>query len=139
MRYVIIDNGVVSNVIEATEDFATSIGAVQSDSAEIGDIYSNGVFSKAPPKMPSLADYDAALVAHLDAEARTHNYADRISAAVRAGYPGPFQQEGIAFATWMDTCNAIGYQMLADFQAGNIPQPTVQEVLDALPEMVWPT
>lgn len=90
-------------------------------------------------KMPKLEDYDAALTAHLDSVAQSKRYADRISCSVRAGYPGPFQAEGIAFATWMDTCNQIGYSILADFQSGNIPQPTVQEVIDALPPMVWPT
>lgn len=88
---------------------------------------------------PRLEDYDAALTAHLDSVAQSKRYADRISCSVRAGYPGPFQAEGIAFATWMDTCNQIGYQMLADFQAGNIPQPSVEDVIAALPPMVWPT
>lgn len=91
------------------------------------------------PPLPTLEDYDAALTAHLDSVAQSKRYANRISCSVRAGYPGPFQQEGVAFATWMDTCNQIGYQILADYQAGNIPQPTVQEVIDSLPPMVWPT
>ena len=94
----------------------------------------------APPVPPlTLADYDAALTAHLDAVAQSRNYADRISCAVRAGYPGPFHAEGVAFATWMDTCNATGYQMLADFHAGLIPQLTLAELIAALPEMTWPS
>ena len=36
-------------------------------------------------------------------------------------------------------CNAIGYQILADFQNGLIPQPTIDEMLAALPPMVWPS
>ena len=90
------------------------------------------------PPLPTLEDYDRALTAHLDAEAQTHRYEDRISCSVRAGYVGPFQAEGIAFAQWMDACNVVGYTMLADFQAGNIPQPTIAEMLAALPVMVWP-
>jgi hypothetical protein len=137
MKAAQIENGKVVNII-VVDSLDALPNLVDATGANIGDSYENGVFTRPPAPVPTLADYDAALTAHLDAEARKRNYADRISAAVRAGYPGPFQQEGIAFATWMDGCNAIGYQMLADFQAGNIPQPTVQEVLDALPEMEWP-
>ena len=90
------------------------------------------------PPLPTLEDYDAALTAHLNAEAQTHRYEDRISCSVRAGYVGPFQAEGIAFAQWMDACNAMGYSMLAEFQQGLIPQPTISEMLAALPAMVWP-
>ncbi len=88
--------------------------------------------------LPTLEDYDRALTAHLDAEAQTHRYEDRISCSVRAGYVGPFQAEGIAFAQWMDACNATGYSMLADFQNGVISQPTIAEMIAALPVMVWP-
>lgn len=137
-RYAIIESGVVKNVIEAEADFATTIGAIPAQNAGIGYTWDGSVFTAPVPPMPTLPEYDAALVAHLDAEAQTHNYADRISAAVRAGYPGPFQAEGIAFAQWMDACNMVGYTMLADFQQGNIPQPTIAEVLAALPAMVWP-
>lgn len=97
------------------------------------------VLDNYPQPLPTLEDYDAALTAHLDYAAQSKRYADRISCSVRAGYPGPFQAEGIAFATWMDTCNQIGYAILADYQAGNIPQPSVEDVIAALPPMVWPT
>lgn len=97
-----------------------------------------GAIAQYVAPLPTLEDYDAALTAHLDSVAQSKRYADRISCSVRAGYPGPFQSEGIAFATWMDTCNQIGYQILADFQAGNIPQPSVEDVIAALPQMVWP-
>lgn len=90
------------------------------------------------PPLPTLEDYDAALTAHLDSVARQKRYADRISCSVRAGYPGPFQAEGIAFATWMDTQNAKGYQMLSDFQNGLIQQPTIEEFISQLDPMEWP-
>ncbi len=85
-----------------------------------------------------LATYDKALTDHLDAEARTHRYDNRINCALRAGYAGPYHAEGVAFAQWMDSCNAAGYAILEDFQAGRIPQPTVAEVIATLPVMVWP-
>lgn len=83
-------------------------------------------------------DYIAAMDAMYDAKAKERRYFDRYTCSLRAGYPGPFQPEGLAFATWMDSCNIAGYQMLAAFQAGEIEQPTVAELLASLPEMVWP-
>lgn len=85
-----------------------------------------------------VAVYDDALSAHFDAVARQRNYSGRNTAALRAGYPGPFQAEGIAFAQWMDSCNLIGYQLLADVQAGTRALPTVEEFIASLPPISWP-
>lgn len=74
-----------------------------------------------------------------DTTAQSKKYDSRVTCALRAGYTGPFQAEGIAFAQWMDTCNALGYQMLAEVQAGTRPMPSsVAEALALLPEMIWP-
>jgi hypothetical protein len=85
-----------------------------------------------------LSQYTAALDAHLDAVAQQRRYDNRITCAVRAGYPGPFQAEGSAFAAWMDSCNAQGYQLLASVLAGTTPLPTVEAFIAGLPPMVWP-
>ena len=86
-----------------------------------------------PPTPPSIdeqiAVFDAALVAHLDATARERRYDNRITCALRAGYPGPFQAEGIAFASWMDQCNALAYQLLAEVVAGTRPMPESPQAL----------
>lgn len=82
---------------------------------------------------------DKALTDHLDATAKSRRYDNRITCAVRAGYPGPFQAEGQAFALWMDTCNALAYQFLAEIHAGSRPMPSdPQQLIDELPDMVWP-
>lgn len=86
-----------------------------------------------------LKRYDLALTDFLDREAQSKRYDNRITCAVRAGYAGPFQAEGQAFASWMDTCNALGYQVMAEVQAGTRPLPTVEEFLGLMPPMVWPT
>jgi hypothetical protein len=86
-----------------------------------------------------LATYVNALTAHLDTVAQSRNYDNRITCSVRAAYPGPYQAEGAAFGTWMDTVNQLGYQMVANYQAGLIPLPTVEEMIASLPVMVWPS
>jgi len=80
------------------------------------------------------------MTALFDAVAQSKNYDNRITCTMRAGYPGPFQAEGIAFATWMDTCNATAYVLLAEVKAGNMPMPeTLDAALSLLPPMIWPT
>lgn len=85
-----------------------------------------------------LKRYDKALTDFLDREAQSRRYDNRVTCALRAGYPGPFQAEGIAYATWMDDCNAKGYQIMGDVVAGTRPLPTVDAFLAEMPAMVWP-
>ncbi len=86
-----------------------------------------------------IAVFDAALVAHLDETARERRYDNRVTCALRAGYPGPFQAEGIAFASWMDQCNALAYNLLAEVVAGTRQMPdSPQALIDLMPAMVWP-
>lgn len=83
-------------------------------------------------------EYTSALTQHLDAVAQSRRYDNRISFMARAGFPGPFQAEAIAFATWADTCNALGYELLAQVLRGEQPMPTVSEFLALLPVVEWP-
>jgi hypothetical protein len=82
--------------------------------------------------------YMALLEAHYDAKAQERRYDNRYTCALRAGYVGPFQAEGTAFAVWMDDCNTQCYALLQQVQDGTIPMPTFEEVLAELPELTWP-
>ncbi len=82
--------------------------------------------------------YEVALDNYLDAVAKEHRYNDRFTFALRAGYVGPFQAEGVAFAQWMDSINAQAYKLLQDVQAGTVQAPTVEEFIASLPEFVKP-
>jgi hypothetical protein len=83
--------------------------------------------------------YEAALQNLFDTTAQSKNYDSRITCALRAGYTGPYQQEGVAFAQWMDNCYSYTYQVLQEVSSGIRPQPTVQELLAELPVLTWPT
>ncbi len=75
----------------------------------------------------------------LDRKAQEKGYDNRVTCSLRAGYPGPFQQEGIAFAQWMDQCYQLGYQILNDVKAGlREPPQTIEEFLSELPDFQWP-
>ena len=113
------------------------------DAAQYEDLIAEVEATYVPPAPPSIEDrievFDAALVAHLDATARERRYDNRVTCALRAGYPGHFQAEGIAFASWMDQCNALAYQLLAEVAAGTRPMPeSPQALIDLMPPMVWP-
>lgn len=87
----------------------------------------------------TIARCTAALEAHYDAVAQERRYDDRYTCALRAGYPGPFQAEGQAFAVWMDECNLRAYQLMAAVQFGTRAMPaTTDALLGELALMVWP-
>lgn len=52
MRYAIIEDGVVKNVVLADADFAAQQGWVECPEAGPGWTYENGVFVAAPPPEP---------------------------------------------------------------------------------------
>ena len=118
-------------------DLGADAAQYESLIAEVGATY-------VPPAPPSLEEqvavFGAALVAHLDATARQRRYDNRVTCALRAGYPSPFRAEGTAFAVWMDQCNALAYKLLAEIVAGTRQMPESPQALIArMPALVWPS
>jgi hypothetical protein len=81
------------------------------------------------------AERIAVVQALMDGEARKKGYDNIINASLRAGYPGPFHDEGVKFASWMDACWAKCYQLMDDYKAGRISKPSVAEVVAMMPEL----
>ena len=82
----------------------------------------------------------AALEAHYDTKAQERQYDNRLTCALRAGYAGPFQAEGFAFAAWMDGSNAYAYGVMAEVEAGTRPIPaSPADLVAELEPLVWPT
>ena len=95
--------------------------------------------NQAAAQQALINQYNAALDKHLDTTAQSKRYTDRFTCAIRAGFQGPYQAEGLAFGQWMDTCNQLAYQMLAEIEAGTRPMfASTDEFIAALPPMVWP-
>lgn len=87
----------------------------------------------------SVRDYELALDTHMDKVAQARRYDNRITCALRAGYSGPFQEEGTAFASWMESCNLLAYQILAEVEQGLRPAPATPQVLvQLMPAPPWP-
>lgn len=85
-----------------------------------------------------LVRFVSAMESHYDMKARERKYDNRFTCSLRAGYVGPFQAEGKAFAQWMDTCNVYGYDQVALVLSGQRTIPTVEEIIYELPPLVWP-
>lgn len=87
-----------------------------------------------------VGDYDSILNNHYDTVAQSKQYDNRISCAMRSGYEGPYQAEGIAFGQWMDSCNQSAYQIYAAILSGEIqPFDSEEDFIATFPEMVWPS
>lgn len=75
---------------------------------------------------------------HLDSVAGQRRYDNRFTCSLRAGFAGPFQAEGVAFAAWMDQCNMVGYTIMQEVKAGTRPVPSEEELIAAMPVIEWP-
>lgn len=82
--------------------------------------------------------YEVALDNYLDSVAQQYRFKDRGSLSSRAAYPNQWQDLGIAFGTWMDSCNNVAYQGLQDVMDGKRTLPTIDEMLLELPTWVAP-
>jgi hypothetical protein len=97
-----------------------------SDAAQIASIV-------AAEEKRQVGEYTRAVQTHMDQAAAKKGYDTIQSAALRAGYPGPFHEEGVVAATWMDSCWAACYIILADVKSGDAEKPTIEELLTQLP------
>lgn len=85
-----------------------------------------------------ILEIQTAVASHLDIQAKEKLYDSIHTAALRAGFVGPFQTEGIAFATWMDACWVKCYELLAEVKVGTRSVMTPEEVIHELPILVLP-
>jgi hypothetical protein len=74
----------------------------------------------------------------LDSTAKIKKYDSRITCAMRAGYPGVYQEECQAFSIWMDECYRSSYTLFEDILSGAITPPTKEDYISNLPPFTWP-
>jgi hypothetical protein len=105
-------------------------------------IVSNGQIILATPVQKTSAqianELEQAVDQHIESVAHADRWDSRITCAMRAGYPNPWQNKAIAFGQWMDTCYAHCIQVHSDVVAGLRSAPTDAELIAELPVMVWP-
>lgn len=89
-----------------------------------------------PDPAPTVDDYRAAIVAHLDAVAQSRNYDSQLHLAVHAtSTNAQWAAEAAAFIAWKD---AVWQQVHALWASPPDPVPSPEEVVAGLPVIEWP-
>jgi hypothetical protein len=82
------------------------------------------------------AQYTALIQSMLDKEAQKLGYdnCNSVCTYVDTGV-AKFDAEGVAFRKWRSAVWAMGYELLAEVQAGTRPIPTEEELVELLPKL----
>ena len=143
-RYAIIEDGIVTNLVEATAKFAKSQGWIACPDADIGWAWDGEQFIPPAPEpiQPDqlLAQIVQAAQARLDAFAQQRNYDGILSACSYATSTVPqFQTEGQYCVQARDATWATLYAILAQVQAGErLPPQSYADLQAQLPILAWP-
>lgn len=141
MRLGQIESGVVINAIEVDPanipDWAEGWPELTGDTGP-GWTWDGTAFAAPVPDAPSVADYRAAVQAHVDAVAVARLYDSGVSLASYTGSTNPvWAAEAAAFVAWRDEVWSFVYALWADPPTGG--DSSVEALIDALPEIEWPT
>jgi hypothetical protein len=87
----------------------------------------------------SVTDYESAIQNLVDSTARERQFRDGVTLASYTASTKPkWAAEAQAFVAWRDAVWMYAYEELDKVTSGTRPQPTVSEILDELPKIVWP-
>lgn len=85
-------------------------------------------------------DFADAIEAHVDAAAKSRNYASAVSlASYVQSTNAQWAAEAQAFVAWRDAAWGYAYGELAKVQAGQRAIPSVAEMISELPAIAWPS
>lgn len=111
---------------------------------EYREIIEKGYIINDLPKPVEPTDEDVktavinAVQAKLDEACKTKGYDNGFACASYASSTvETFKNEANAFITWRDACWVKCYSLLEQYQRGLIERPTVEQVLNSLPNMEW--
>lgn len=81
-----------------------------------------------------------AIQAHLDGFAKSHDYDSIHTGTSYVGDPNPkYNAEGIAMRNWRSAVWTFANAELGKVMSGQRSQPTVEELISELPNIVWPS
>ncbi|WP_425639916.1 hypothetical protein [Agrobacterium radiobacter] len=88
---------------------------------------------------PSITDYENAIQNLVDSTARERQFRDGVALASYTASTKPkWAAEAQAFVAWRDNVWFYAYGELAKVQAGQRPQPTVEQFLAEIAPIAWP-
>lgn len=143
-RYAVVQNGVVTNIVEAEPLFAAGMHWIDAEGAKIGSTWNGETFADPTPEPKSpekvYAEIVASVQTRLDDFAATRNYSGIMSACTYAtSTVTKFATEAQYCVEVRDATWATCYAIMADVQAGQRPMPTgYADIESELPELVWP-
>lgn len=132
----------VSGIEISDEEYTSLLRAQEAGKHIQPDANGHPVPVEPPP--PTTADLIAAntatIQAQLDRQAQLKGYDNIVSACSYAAQEigAPFQAEGAAYLAWRSAVWAQAYATLAQVEAGEIPMPTPEEAVAAMPALVLP-
>lgn len=86
----------------------------------------------------TLKDYEDAVQKHLDETAQSKGYDNTYTCLSYLESTNPtWKNESMAFLQWRDQVWITCHTILNQWQQGEIPQPTIQDVLNQLPQIQW--
>ncbi|MDR5008316.1 hypothetical protein RGK87_04750 [Agrobacterium fabacearum] len=89
---------------------------------------------------PNITDYENAIQDLVDSTARERQFRDGVTLASYIGSTKPkWAAEAQAFVAWRDNVWFYAYGELDKVQAGQRPQPTVEQFLGEIAPIAWPT
>jgi hypothetical protein len=88
---------------------------------------------------PTITDYENAIQSLVDTTARERQFRDGVTLASYTASTKPkWAAEAQAFVAWRDNVWFYAYGELAKVQAGQRPQPTVEQFLAEIAPIAWP-
>lgn len=91
------------------------------------------------PSPPTVGDYQRAIQQMVDDTAVSKQFNDGVTLASYANSTIPaWADQASAFVAWRDQVWQYAYSELARVQAGQRPQPSVDDFLAELPVITWP-
>jgi hypothetical protein len=138
MRAAVIDGGIVANIIEV-DGLDVFPGLVDAGNAQIGDLWDGASFSLPTSKSPTVKQYTEAVQQHLDTKARERNYDSVLSACTYATSTNArFQAEAQACVEWRDAVWSQCYATMSAVLSGHQAPPSVADLINSLPDLIWP-
>lgn len=96
-------------------------------------------YDEPPPPSPTITDYEDAIQNLVDSTARERQFRDGVTLASYIGSTKPkWAAEAQAFVAWRDNVWFYAYGELAKVQAGQRPQPAVEQFLAEIAPIAWP-
>jgi len=92
-----------------------------------------------PAPSPNITDYENAIQNLVDSTARERQFRDGVTLASYTASTKPkWAAEAQAFVAWRDNVWFYAYGELAKVQAGQRPQPNIEQFLGEIAPIAWP-